>query len=221
MLSKNRLLVLVLFARGKMVDVRTTTGNYPKDPYEDLKVQQIEKARLEKEEAKAKELKKRSRAGYFIWIQMLLFLKKLAGAFASTKPKEELKEKAMVADLEKLKGAFEKLKTVDFSQDVPYLNFLSQTWHNFLDDAATIKKDEPFFAKLEEFIEQVQEYPHGQEHSLGYYLAEFAGSEWLPFPFMELLARLHEEHTSVPEVSHLKRWTELLKSLIEEIKVHG
>lgn len=203
-----------------MVDVRTTTGNYPKDPYEDIKVQQIERERLEKDEAKAKEQRKKSKAGYYIWLQMLLFFKKLASAFALAPRKEEVKETVLVSDLEKLRGAFEKLKTVDFSQDVPYLNFLSETWHNFLDDAATIKKDEPFFAKMEEFIEQVQEYPNGQEHSLGYYLAEFAGGEWLPFPFMELLLRLHEEHTENPEESHLKRWTELLKTLIEQIKVH-
>src|SRR5439155_17982387 len=125
------------------------------------------------------------------------------------------------SDLEQIQAAFERLKTVDFSQDVSYLNYLSEVWHRFLDDAAKIKKDAPFFAKTEEFIEIMQEYPQSEEHSLGYYLAEFAGSEWLPFPFMEILAKLHLEHASNPENSNLRKWTDLLTILIEKIKAHS
>jgi hypothetical protein len=195
-------------------------GNFSKDPYEDIKTQKIERDKEEKEKLKKTEEKSKAKAAFFLWLHLMIFFKRLTKALLG--PTETSKKKNLFADLlshlEKIKDSLERLKTIDFSQDMQYLSYFSQSWHEFLEDAVQIKKSSPFFHMLEEFIQKIQEYPTKQEHSLGYYLAEFAGSDWVPFPFMELLAALHREHIASPEDSNLQKWTLSLKDLMSYIK---
>ena len=71
---------------------------------------------------------------------------------------------------------------------------------------------------MENFIESVQKYPENDEHSLGYYLTEYAGSDWLPFPFMEILQNLHFSHQTDPHNSYLSQWVKTLKEIISKIQ---
>ncbi len=195
-------------------------GHFSKDPYEDIKIQKIERDKEEKEKLKKSEEKNKAKAAFFLWLHLMLFFKRLTKALLG--PTEAIKKKNVFADLlihiEKIKDCLERLKTIDFSQDMQYLSYFSECWHQFLEDAVQIKKTTPFFHMLEHFIQEMQEYPTKQEHSLGYYLAEFAGSDWVPFPFMELLSGLHREHMTRAETSHLQRWTASLKDLTNYIK---
>ncbi len=204
------------------MEIRTPGGNVPKDPYEDIKTQRVEREKEEKEKFRERERERKKSSGFafFTWFQTALFFRKLLGFLLS--PKEEEKKKsvhsALIHSIEQVKDGFERLKTIDFSQDTQYLSHFSSCWHAFFEEVSHIKRGAPFYASLERFITEVETYPNGQEHSLGYYLDEFAGSEWLPFPFMEMLAVLHKEHISSPETSRLSLWTNALKALISEIQ---
>lgn len=204
------------------MEIRSPGGNVPKDPYEDIKAQRVEREKEEKEKFKERMQERKKSAGlaFFTWFQTVSFFRKLLGFLLS--PKEEEKKKspyiALILSVEHVKDAFERLKTIDFSQDTQYLSHFSSCWHAFFEEVSRIKKNVPFYSSLEKFIGEVETYPSGQEHSLGYYLDEFAGSDWLPFPFMEMLAVLHREHISSPETSRLSAWSHALKALISEIQ---
>lgn len=200
------------------MDIRSP-HDQPKDPYEDINAERVEREKFEKEKERERQRKKKSKLSFFLWIQMMLFFKKLTQIFMPAKQISKAKPyEALIVHLEKVKDIFEKLKTIDFSEDMQYLQYFSDSWHEFLEDASKIKKDVSFYPFLEKFIHHVQYYPKSAEHSLGYYLGEFAGSEWVPFPFMELLKKLHQDHLTSPHSSTLKIWTEALNDLLFKIK---
>ena len=145
---------------------------------------------------------------------MLRFFTQNGEAFQS---EHTITEHSLEDDLKRLLSAFDKLKVEDYSQDVSTLNQLSSWWHQFLEDAERSRGKSTYFAKLENFIEHLHAYPQSEKHSLGYYLLEYAGAEWTPFPFMDLLQDLHLEHQKTPATSHLTKWTTLLRQLISQI----
>ena len=72
--------------------------------------------------------------------------------------------------------------------------------------------------KIRTFIKELQHYPEHHEHSLGYYLTEYAGQKWLPFPYMEMIRNLHMYHKKNPENSLLSIWSKEIEEMIQIIK---
>ena len=95
---------------------------------------------------------------------------------------------------------------------------LSQLWHNLLDDCNCLPSKEgsslTILHKVKFFISQIQNFPIGSEHTLGYYFLHDVGKEWIPFPCMKLLQDLHEEFSEGPSHSTLHNWILLLDEIV-------
>ena len=132
--------------------------------------------------------------------------------------KQHLKTKAtpkQIAEyLSLCSQSVEKLTKENVSQDIDYLEHLANVWMQFLDDFAAFPKDNKIiYGKIKSFVDDVMAYPEKTEFSLGYYLSEFAGFEWIPFPYMEILQNLFLQYQKSPRDSVLLQWI----SQIDEI----
>ena len=113
-------------------------------------------------------------------------------------------------ELTDFKNVLVDLTKKDVSRDPDYAQHLSQVWHQLLESANLVefleRKKTDVLVQLKTLIETFNHYPAKQEHSLGYYMTEFAGKEWLPFPFMEQLHLLYEDYVSHKKESQLFHW---------------
>jgi hypothetical protein len=126
---------------------------------------------------------------------------------------------------ESLKGLqknFQMLTEQDLSQNTIFLAHLSSCWNRFLDSFIPFSLiQDPLIMQTHNFIQEIKTYPKGAEYSLGYYLSEFAGQSWIPFPYMEILKKLydlsqeHSEETPTLENNPLKKWILDIESLLQ------
>jgi hypothetical protein len=190
----------------------------PEDPYDKYRKYRVDGVDHEKHEERRKKsfeeepAKKPLPTGSFLLVLMhklLDYLITLGGHGISDKSEKEVRD-----DLHLLKGSFESLKWEERSQDVEFLNGLSEIWHRALEDRMRFKQSAAFSAAFRAFVKKIQNYPEGQEHTLGFYLTEYTGEKWLPFPYMELIQRIHEEYQSDPAASALSFWILELEQLI-------
>jgi hypothetical protein len=185
-------------------------------PYEKIVVNPIEKDRKEKEPFT--NLKNSTHSQ--IYATLLSFFKKILSTFSSKE-----KEQAFVFDLEQLLHnimAFRQhlviLSQEDQSHNPDFTQQLSDLWHSILDDCNSLSLSpdlSEIILKVKFFISQVQNFPPGADHTLGYYFTEYAGKDWIPFPFMELLQQLHEEYRASPVISVLNNWLLLLDEIFK------
>lgn len=191
----------------------------PHDPYENIRISPIEGDPSKEEQKKFSE--KKEEKSNVVFAHFLKTLENLATFFLRKGKykarKYSLKDSSIEEDIKQLIIAFERLKKDDYSQNVDYLNRISTWWHRLLEHSATRKKNTELFSAIENFIEKIHEYPEHEEHNLGYYLVEYAGAEWIPFPFMDMLQDLHQEHKKNPLSSHLDKWTRLLRDILTKI----
>lgn len=190
----------------------------PPDPYERYRVEGIEKDKHEKADWKQKsqEAEKESNLGAYF----LSLLKRFVDWFHRSTKKSIPSAKAedVKKHLATLKEIFETLKTEDRSQETPFLAHLADTWHALLDDALKFRKTAPLSNRYFSLIREIETYPEKIEHPLGYYLMEYKGQAWLPFPFMELIQKIHLEHKKNPEGSKLTEWTQKIELLLADFK---
>lgn len=114
--------------------------------------------------------------------------------------------------LHQLKKSFEILKNEDRSEDVKFLNSLSDTWMQLLEESLYFENDK-VEAKFRLLVKEIQSYPENETHSFGYYLSEYAGQKWVPFPYMELIQKIHNEHMKNPMGSSLSKWTQIIDDI--------
>lgn len=117
--------------------------------------------------------------------------------------------------LRSLKTALEILKTEDRSQDVDFLNDLAQTWNSALEESLEYNAEAAELFKI--LVKKIINYPENQSHTFGYYLSEHAGQRWVPFPYMELVQKIHSEHEKSPSTSPLTEWTRLIDDTIRQL----
>ena len=111
------------------------------------------------------------------------------------------------------KAAFETMMQEDRSQDALFLKRLSNLWQNIL-ELSLEQTNTPLYQPLKTFIKDVESYPKDETHTFGYYLDEYAGQKWLPFPYMELIHKLHHQHEMDPASSLLTRWTHMIEEIL-------
>jgi|GEM_PF-5536519 len=118
-------------------------------------------------------------------------------------------------DLEKMKKAFQRLVHEDLSQDVPFLKELSFVWHDFMKNYHVLysNKKSIIVQKIEEIVESISTYPEDEDSTMGFYLTQYAGEDWLPFPYMDMIQRLHKDHKDL-----LKNWISKIEDIIVEVK---
>ena len=84
---------------------------------------------------------------------------------------------------------------------------MSEIWHHILEDSLRVQRSDPFWSPFQSFLEDLQNYPPDEEHSFAYYLTEYTGQQWLPFPYMDLIHQIHLDYQNNPKSSALERWT--------------
>lgn len=196
-----------------MDSVENPVGKGPRDPYEKYRVEGIEKDASREPPAFQPEEPEAKDAG--VGAYLLLMFRKFIELF------EEAPEKGLSAAMEKrvrdnllrLKKSFQLIKSEDLSQDSAFIANLSQIWRTLLEDALQFKRGSIFSMKLKGFIKNIDSYPPQQLHTFSYYLTEYAGQKWLPFPFMEMVQKLHAQHQKNPSSSDLEQWTAQIQEL--------
>lgn len=189
----------------------------PHDPYEKYRVTEIhgdeEAANSQKRDREPEDRSAFAVYATFIFNKFIELFERTSeqGLTASA-------ENAVLDHLIMFKAAIETLKIEDRSQDPGFLNKLADIWHQLLDDSFRFRRQTPLAIKMRAFIKGLQHYPEHHEHSLGYYLTEYAGQKWLPFPYMEMLLKLHVLHKKDPQGGPLSSWSNAIEEMIQMLR---
>ena len=183
---------------------------------EDKSKHWIETHRLEKDR-KGKEEAPPEPSPSKVYVLLHFIIKKVFPFLASEEKKAApLDVTQLTEELTSIKKIFESLKREDLSHNPQLAVQLSDRWHRLVEDFNTNKVE--YVAKvprivqdLESFFNKVNSYPPKEDLNLGYYLKEYVGKEWLPFPFMDILHQLHEEKQTLEE------WIQLLDKIISAL----
>jgi hypothetical protein len=203
------------------MSIDNPVGGGPQDPYEKYRQYQVDPVEREKHEKGKSEKKLRKgpqpplslRSVILIYlhqaIEYLLHLGrgKIAGQ----------SEQAAYDNLQMLKRQFSIMALENRSQDIEFLNNLARIWHQILELSVLFKRTDAFSIAFRSFVKKVQKYPENQEHTFGYYLNEYTGEKWLPFPYMELVQTIHEQYLDNPETSDLGLWIREIDQLMAAI----
>ncbi len=186
-------------------------------PYEKIIVNPIEKDKKTKEEFDTKPktpFKSQSFATLFSYLKKILSTL----SFKGKGPVAILSQQQLIDDVIAFRKLLHILSIEDQSHNPEFTQQLSELWHNLIDDCNSLSHPREYsrelIAKVKFFIAQVEHFPPNADHTLGYYFAEFAGKDWIPFPFMELLQQLHTEYGAHPFESVLHHWLALLDDIL-------
>ncbi len=154
------------------------------------------------------------------------YLKKMFDTFSPSKQlvSKVVDQQKMIENLLHFKKLLEKLSEKDLSQSAEFASELSNTWCILLEDFDTIeimeRKNLKDVASFREFMNGLKNYPPESEHRFGYYLVQHAGKDWLPFPFIEILAKLYTEYQTAPKTSTLSSWFKQIDAVIAGLSLH-
>lgn len=140
--------------------------------------------------------------------QINMFLKK-------PKEAEDLNDIQIV--LTRFKSFLDQLKDLNTSEDYRFAQSLSELWHaikKHIAELIPLKKKPIYIESLDLLVKKINSYPKNTDHSLGYYLSEYAGEKWLPFPFIDILNTLHEEAIAKKSSGSLHDWTLAITTIL-------
>ncbi|MDN3507153.1 MAG: hypothetical protein P0S96_07990 [Simkaniaceae bacterium] len=152
------------------------------------------------------------------------YLKKMFDTFSPSKKLagKVIDQQTIIEHLEKFKEKLNQLKAKDLSNTPDFATELSNIWSLLFEDYENIsvleRKNLKEVSSFREMMDTIKHYPAESEHRLGYYLLEHAGEDWLPFPFIEILKKLHDEHLEDPKLSTLTNWQALITNVIDGLK---
>ncbi len=192
-------------------------GNSDDRHHDPLYQAQLQRLR---EENSGEEILENPASKIFHYAAANVSLKKLIDEFTGghTLPLGFLNRQKAIDDIRAFKKVLEELAHFDKSHDPEFTNQLSLLWQNLYENCKGL--DQTHFqsdilaSQIFEFADVITHFPPGEDHTLGYYLSEHAGQDWIPFPFMNLLRSLHEEFQSDPSTSKLTQWLDSLASMI-------
>lgn len=185
------------------------------NPYEKIIVNPLEQDKKSKDQSFDQQ--KDSPSPQIIAL-LFSFVKKMLVNFSS-KEREKTELGDIVGNLEAFQRMLRNLEHEDLSHTPEFALHLSELWHDIQDTSAAIAFSKPreatsLIPQIGFFISQIQNYPIGADHTLGYYFNEYAGKDWIPFPFMELLQDLHRDYQASPQTSTLYHWVSLLDTIL-------
>ncbi len=189
-------------------------------PYEPIKVNPIEHDKKGREESYQELSKEPPKPMGFAILSTLL--KQFISLF-SPKDREKLlffDQQQTIEDIRSFRKLLHILSQEDQSHNPEFAQHLSELWHNLQEDCNSIysfSKDVPgYFSELKILLSTLNNFPPKEDHSLGYYLKESAGKEWIPFPFMEMLQSLHEESIEHPKGATLIGWISAFDHILSQ-----
>jgi len=191
----------------------------PHDPFEKYRIAGIQKEKEPHDASEGTEAFQPKRPSGFLGYAILI-LKKFIEIFEHTTEHglTTSAQKEIFEHLAQFKSSLEILRNEDRSQDSLFLNQLAQIWHLLLDDSYSFRRNTLLSVKVRAFIKKLQHHSERQGHSLGYYLTEYAGQKWLPFPYMDMIRHLHMESMKNQENSHLATWSKDVDEMLLIIK---
>ena len=208
-----------------MSDIKTFIHLDPGyDPKKDwIQVEKIEKDKKTKEELLLKEATKK-KPEVILFAGNILHAIKALNFLATIRAKTGAhlidSVEQLIKVLDELKKTLRQLTLEDVSYDSDFVQHFSDAWHALLNGSNTLewwnKKTEEK-KRIKKIIDNIRLYPPKEEYTLGFYLIEFTGKDWLPFPFMHLLHNLHEEYGTLKEKSQLALWISEIDSIIKLI----
>lgn len=166
---------------------------------------------LEKEETRS-----------FLIATLFSTIKKIINKIGNSNVSDAISNPAKLKkDLKALRDLLLILCHNDQSHNSDYLYNLSELWHGLLSDFSNIdvadRNNIPLAGKINDLTADILHYPTDEDHSLGYYLTEHAGREWIPFPLMNLLQDLYKQHQKKPIDSKLTYWASQLNDIISDL----
>ena len=190
----------------------------PSDPYEKYRVSKVQKEKAPSDADEEMELFSPTHRTAFAAYVSLIF-KKFLELFEKTSAHglAVSAENDVCKHLLSLRKTLDILKKENRSQDSIFLSRLAMLWHQLLEDVLRFRRQTPLAIQMRSLIKEFQNYPEHHEHSLGYYLMEYAGQKWLPFPYMEMIRQLHEQHQKDLDHSLLSVWTQELDQMIQTL----
>lgn len=208
-----------------MNDFQKSVGS--RDKSEDWSIPPVE--RLEKEKKGKEEFSKAtylsSSSQLALFESFVLFFKKILGLFSSQDKIESdlLDQQQILEDLFAFRKMLQILANEDQSHNPEFTQQLSELWHNLLDDCKqmeiVLKEHPQTISKIKLLVNKISAFPATEDHPLGYYLEEYAGKQWLPFPFLDILHQLHQQSQEASETSELHNWISLLDELISTLDI--
>lgn len=182
----------------------------PKDPYKGIKINPIsEKKSVNDQDQTFVKSKKNFKIIAAVCFLFQKQYKKLINRFSKNISVKKLLNLVNIFRLE-----LEKLKEGDYSQDLKFLNNISSLWIKISDEVDLLPKNNSLKKKLNEIFNKILNYPTS-EFSLGFYLYERAGYEWIPFPYMKIIKNIYEEYIEKQKDSNLHRWIMQLKEILQ------
>ena len=137
------------------------------------------------------------------------------------KEKRKKTETTLTKTLTQFCSKFEVLANHNESRNIHFAQSLSELWHeilHYINDADLLMQPPKHIVPLKSLMKQIFQFPKKTDHSFGYYLNEYAGEKWLPFPFMDLMNSLHEDAILHGHKSILSDWQRSLKLILEPLK---
>ncbi len=120
-------------------------------------------------------------------------------------------------NLQTFKNLLIKIRDENPTNDLQFAGTLSQMWHTLKLNFSKNSNNLPLnFFKINLLISSIEHYPEDSEHSFGFYLSHYSGTDWFPIPFFQLLNRLHEEPSSKNRSSKLESWIQLINEILFE-----
>lgn len=151
----------------------------------------------------------------------LMLLRKIFLYFSGSQDSQEITtlSDSLFIHLTQLKNSLYEVSKTN-SPDEKTIYELSTSWKNIITDCYNIEAlhtgDFEALSKVKKIIEHIQGFPPNDEHSLGYYLSEYLGGDWLPMPFREILNNLSIDSRMHPEKNFL---TNIINKIEEAISL--
>ena len=148
-----------------------------------------------------------------------LFKKELLSLSNKPKARPKTSEKRKILEhLVLFRRMLDRITKTDQSYNPEFIRKMSKMWHSIIQEYYFLQtlgaKDSFKSSKMDELIDKMNSYPEKEEHSFGYYLTEYVGEKWLPFPFMECLQKIYEDHQASPSGSYLQSLIDLLNEIL-------
>lgn len=193
-------------------------GRGPDDRLHDpLYLEQLQRAR---EGSQGEESLQNPSSKLFHYATAVFHLKKFLGEFteSSKMRASSLNKEKTLEDLVAFKNVLEELGQFDKSHDPEFTHRLSLLWQNLYENCIGVDEQaaqtDIIVSQILAFVGEIAHFPPGEDYTLGFYLLEHAGQDWIPFPFMSLLAKLHEEFQTAPNTGQLALWIQKLAEII-------
>ena len=193
----------------------------PSEGREDDKyrVNPIEADRNAKEPFQVEEEERKKRVN--LYGAFLVHFNKLISRFdTSDKGTEKaISDTGLIGNIKEFKTLLEIIRDVDQSENSQFCQQFSEAWVRLLQDVQVLshtkRKQDVDVKQLSILMTDIEHYPPNEEHKLGFYLSHFAGEDWLPLPFREILKQLHSDQIVNQKNSILSNWIQLIEDLLQ------